>query len=160
MISPAHAQTKALSRAGNWQAFGGSVASPTDPKSSKPVCGISQATTDDSYFGIKFVTGMSGVTVQVGRKAWPVTNQSKIKVMLRFDAAKPWMRDAQGIRFNDGDAGLQFALNRAEFDNFAAEFRGGTQLHVQPDGMAEWVIDLAGSNAISNAFQDCIRAMR
>lgn len=152
------AQVKPLTRAGNWQAFSGTTGG-SGAGAGKPLCGVAQATTDDSYFGIKTVPGLNGVVIQIGHKAWSITGD-KAKVTIRFDSGKPWVRDASRMNFIGGDAGLEITLNRADFDNFSGEFRGGSKLLLQAEGMPDWTLDLAGSNAIASVFQDCIRTLR
>jgi hypothetical protein len=65
------------------------------------------------------------------------------------------------MHFNDGDAGLEFTISRNELDQFSAEFRSSSSLRVQLSGSdsAEWSLSLAGSNAVTGAFLQCIEGL-
>jgi hypothetical protein len=153
--SSAHAETKPLARAGNWQAFGGTVL-PDD----LGVCGVSQSTADDSYFGLKLFAGKNGFTVQVGRKGWKFADKQKLNVIMRVDRGTPWTTVGVGMHFTDGDSGLEFTIGKDQFAGFNAVFRSGSELHIQVESLQDWALDLTGSNAISAALQDCIRGLR
>ena len=71
-----------------------------------------------------------------------------------------WTPTASAMRFDDGAAGLEFAIARSEFDLFRLEFRNGAQIRLQFENMPEWAIDLTGSNAIGDALQECVRGLR
>ena len=150
----ARAETSVLARAGTWQAFGGTTST------ARPVCGVAQAMADGSYFGVKLFAGGNNFTIQMGRKDWQIASQQKVKVEMRVDGSRTWPATASAMRFDDGAAGLEFALNRSEFELFRLVFRNGAQLRLQFDSMPEWIIDLTGSNAIGDALQDCVRALR
>jgi hypothetical protein len=139
VAAPAGAETNILGRAGTWQAFGGTTST------SRPVCGVSQTAADGSYFGVKLFADGTTFTIQMGRKGWQIANQQKVKVDMRFDANRPWTPTATGMRFDDGASGLEFAVNRSEFDVFRLEFRNGALLHLQFESMPEWTIDLESS---------------
>jgi hypothetical protein len=148
------AETSVLARAGTWQAFGGTSST------ARPVCGVAHTTADGSYFGVKLFAGGNNFTIQMGRKEWQIASQQKVKVEMRVDASRSWTPTASAMRFDDGGAGLEFALNLSEFDLFRLVFRNGAQLRLQFEAMPEWVIDLTGSNAIGDALQDCVRGLR
>jgi hypothetical protein len=150
----AAAETSLITRAGAWQAFGGTTSS------GRPVCGVSQST-GERYFGVKFYSGDSTFTVQMGAKSWPIENGAKRKLQMILDANRPWTVTGTGMHFNDGDGGLEFTINRAELDQFAAEFRSSSSLRVLFGGSdaTEWSLSLAGSSAVTDAFLQCIQGL-
>jgi hypothetical protein len=155
VTAPASAETNLITRAGAWQAFGGTTAS------GRPLCGVSQ-TVGERYFGLKYYARDSTFTVQLGSKAWRLDNGASQQLQMVLDGNHPWTATGTAMHFNDGDAGLEFTINRAELDKFAAEFRSSTQLRVQFTNWdtAEWSLSLAGSNAITDSFLQCIVGLR
>lgn len=151
----AHAETSTLARSGEWAAFGGTTTS------GRPVCGVS-STVDDRYFGLKFFSGLQTFTIQVGGKEWTTEKGVKQKVIARFDSNSPWNATATGMRFNDGDLGLEFDIARNELDKFMSEFRGGRQLLMRfpGSGMGDWLVSLIGTNSVSSEFERCVRRLR
>lgn len=155
MATAANAETNLITQAGAWQAFGGTTTS------GRPVCGVSQSS-NDHYFGLKYYSGDPTFTIQVGAKAWRLENGSKQKLQMIMDAHAPWNVTGTGMHFNDGDAGVEFSVIRAEIDQFAAEFRGSGLLRLRftDTDAAEWSLSLAGSNAVTDAFLQCITGLR
>jgi hypothetical protein len=82
-------------------------------------------------------------------------------VRIVFDTNTPRDSSAVGMHFEDGDAGLEFYIEQAETENFLQEFRKSSRLLVQfPDGnFADWKLSLAGSTAVSDAYQQCLRKL-
>jgi hypothetical protein len=152
---PGRAETILITKVGAWQAFGGKTTG------GRPVCGVSQSD-DGKYFGLKFYAGDSTFTVQLGAKGWRLDNGAKQKLQMILDGNRPWMATGTGMHFGDGDAGLEFTINRSEIDQFAAQFRTSGALRVQfTDWDApEWSLSLAGSNAVTDAFLQCIIGLR
>jgi hypothetical protein len=155
IVMPANAETMLITRAGAWQAFGGTTAN------GQPVCGVSQSASD-RYFGLKYYARDSTFTVQIGAKGWRLENGAKQKLQMVLDGNRPWGATAAAMHFGDGDAGLEFTISRAELDQFAAQFRNSGSLRVQfTDWDQEaWTLSLAGSNAVTDAFLQCIVGIR
>jgi hypothetical protein len=154
VASGAAAETSLITRSGAWQAFGGTTTS------GRPLCGVSQST-GELYFGLKFYSGDSTFTVQIGAKSWRIANGAQRKLQMVLDGNRPWLATGTGMHFSDGDAGLEFTIDRSKIDQFAAQFRGGNALHVQfaaPDA-TEWSLSLAGSSAVTDAFLQCIEGL-
>jgi hypothetical protein len=149
------AETSVITRAGAWSAFGGTTTS------GRPVCGVSTSV-GDRYFGVKFFSGDATFTIQMGAKTWRIENGAKQDLQMVLDGHTPWSATGTGMHFNDGDAGLEFTINRNELDQFAAEFRSSSWLRVQFKGSdaSEWSVSLAGTNAVSDAFIQCIRGLQ
>jgi len=151
----AKGETNLITKAGVWQAFGGTTSS------GRPVCGVSQSA-GDRYFGVKFYAGDTTFTIQVGKKAWRFENGANQKLQMTLDGNRPWTATGTGMHFNDGEAGLEFTISRNELDQFASEFRTSSSLRVQLTGPEpeEWSISLAGSNAVTDAFIECIIGLK
>ena len=151
----ARAETSLITRAGAWQVFGGTTAG------GWPVCGVSQST-DGRYFALKYYARDTTFTVQMGAKSWRLAEGALQKLHMVMDGNRPWVTTASGMRFADGDPGLEFTINRSEIDQFAAQFRASSVLRVQfaDWDVAEWSIALAGSNAVMDAFLQCIQGLR
>ena len=155
MATSGKAETNLITQAGAWQAFGGTTTG------GRPLCGVSQSS-NDHYFGLKYYAGDPTFTIQVGARTWHLENGAKQKLQMIMDARTPWNVTGAGMHFNDGDAGLEFSINRAEIDKFAAEFRGSSVLRLRftVTDAAEWSLSLAGSNAVTDAFIQCITGLR
>jgi hypothetical protein len=151
----AAAETVLITRSGAWQAFGGTTTS------GRPVCGVSQSD-EGRYFGLKFYAGDSTFTVQIGGKGWQLENGARQKLQMALDGNPPWTATGTAMHFNDGDAGLEFTINRSEIDKFAAEFRTSSSLGVRFTdwNQAGWSLSLAGSNAVTDAFLGCIVGLK
>jgi hypothetical protein len=153
LAMPGNAETNLISRAGAWQAFGGTTTS------GRPVCGVSQSASE-RYFGLKYYSGDTTFTVQIGQKTWRFDDGAKQKLQMVLDGSPAWTATGTAMHFNDGEAGLEFTINRAEIDKFTAEFRSSSSLRIHLIGdAAEWSIGLAGSNAVSDAFLQCIEGL-
>jgi hypothetical protein len=153
--STMRAETRALVQDGAWKAFWGTT------HSGRPVCGVSQETSD-TYFGLKRYSGDITFTIQMGTKGWTLANQQKVKVLLRFDANSPWSATATAMHFADGGAGLEFQVDMAEAEQFMAEFGKSNLIGIQfpESGSAEWVVSLAGSRTVQVALLGCVRSLK
>jgi hypothetical protein len=153
--SPAFADTHVISRAGPWEAFGGTTTS------GRPVCGVSSSS-GGRYFGLKYFNGDSTATIQLGSNKWKIENKAKQKLELRFDANKPWYATGTGFHFNDGDAGLEFTIKREEIDEFMREFRDSSALRIDFTGSdaSAWSNSLSGTSALVGTFQQCVKELR
>ena len=151
----AGAETKPLARAGTWEAFGGTTLK------GRPVCGVSQEV-GGRYFGLKLYSGGDTFTIQVGTKEWKLADKAKIKVVLRFDANKPWNATGTAFHFEDGDSGLQFEVNKSEVTPFMSEFRTSATLRLEFVGsnLADWSLSLSGTGAVSDAFLSCNKGLK
>jgi hypothetical protein len=154
IATPVTAETSLITKAGAWQAFGGTTTG------GRPVCGVSQSA-GDRYFGLKFYSGDTTFTIQTGAKTWRTENGAKQKLRMVLGGNPPWTATGTGMHFNDGDAGLEFTINRSEIDQFAAQFRNSDSLRIQlSNADAEvWSMSLAGSNAVTDAFLQCIQGL-
>jgi hypothetical protein len=150
----AEAATRTLARSGTWEAFGGNTT-----KGGR-VCGVSQQV-NNRYFGLKLFAGDSTFTIQVGGKIWQIENGKKQSVVMVLDGNRPWRATATGMHFNDGEAGLEFTINRDELGEFNRQFRDAGQLRLQFPGTmtADWLVDLTGTSAVSDAFGRCTRGL-
>lgn len=148
----AFAETKNLARSGSWAAFGGTTTKGLG------VCGVS-GSPGDRYFGLKQFAGYDTFTVQL--QVPNITDGDKVGMSLQFDANKVWTATATGFHFEDGDAGLEFTINRSEANRFAYEFESASQLRIRFDSdLPQWVMGLQGTMAVSSAFRGCIRNLQ
>src|SRR5260370_4550303 len=120
-VCGAQAATRTLARSGTWEAFGGITTRGAG------VCGMSQEV-NKRYFGLKLFAGDSTFTIQVGGKIWQIENGKKQSVVMVLDGNRPWRAIATGMHFSDGDAGLEFTINRDELAEFNRQFRDASQL--------------------------------
>lgn len=153
MAVGASAETSTLSRAGSWEAFGGTTTG------GRGVCGIS-AEPAGRYFGLKLFAGGQTFTVQMGTLAWKLDNGTKVPLTLRFDNNPTWRVTGTAFHFDDGDAGLQFDV--AEIDTFTREFRDSSTLHIvfEDHALAQWIMGLEGTMAVNSAFQSCKKSLK
>lgn len=151
----ASADTNSLARAGSWEAFGGTTTG------GRGVCGVS-AEPAGRYFGLKLFAGGDTFTIQMGTKEWTLENGTKVPLTLRFDNNTVWHATGTVFHFDDGDAGLQYSVRRAEIDNFAREFRDSSTLRIQFENnrLPQWVIGLEGTLAVNSAFQNCMKSLK
>jgi len=155
LASPGHAETKDLARAGSWAAFGG-----TTTGKGQGVCGIS-AEPGGRYFGLKLFAGDDTFTIQMGTKAWKLTDGGKVELTMQFDAHPMWRARGTAFHFIDGDAGLEVSVNRNELDRYQLEFRSSSQLQIKFKGvLPDWRLGLEGTNTVNAAFQTCVRNLK
>jgi hypothetical protein len=152
---PLRAETRVLASAGGWQAFGGTTLK------GRPVCGMSSSG-NGRYFGIKYFAGDDTLTIQLGSNRGRIENGAKQRLQMRFDAERPWNATGTGMHFNDGDAGLEYAINRTELAEFVREFSDSARITVTFIGSnaAPWSGSLAGTRAIVETFERCVRTLR
>jgi hypothetical protein len=153
LASAASADTKALANAGDWSAFGGTTTQGT------PVCGVSR-TADDQYFGLKLFAGEDTFTIQMGTKHWQLVDKVQLKVVMTIDGNPNWNATGIGFHFADGDAGLEFDINKDEVGKFMSEFRNGSRIRIQFQGLPDWTLALNGANQVSDAFIACTRDIK
>jgi hypothetical protein len=159
----AGAEIQTMVRAGSWEAFSGT----TDPRAgtdqkSRKVCGVSQITADNRYVSIKFFEGDATFTMQLGWRLWRVNHGDRQQVVVTMDANPSWSaKDAAGMHFKDGDAGLELTVRTSQLDDFMREFRNAGRLRLQfpGSGAEDWNVTLNGSSAVTDAFDRCRRGM-
>lgn len=125
------------------------------------MCGVSTSGTN-IYFGIKYFSEDDYFVVQLGNSTWRIQRGAKQQIIMEIDNYGGWSAVGNGMRFRDGDAGLEFRIPRNRLDAFMSEFRRGERMVVRFPGagnMSSWALSLRGSDYISNSFLDCIRAM-
>ena len=147
---PVHAKTSLLKQSGNWEAFDGTT---TD---GRPVCGMS-ATVGDRYLGLKLFKGLTYLVMQLGTKEWKINKGEKIGMRMQFDARPMWSMTGSGMHFSDGDAGLEVHINVSQADKLMTELRGAKSLHIEylSGNIANWQLELAGTNVVGQAFDGC-----
>ena len=152
--SGASAETKTLSRAGSWEAFGGTTTN------ARGVCGVS-AEVSKHYFGVKFYAGNDTFTIQLGTGQWTAENGEKVPLTMQLDNNPVWRATGTLFHFEDGDAGLQYSVKRDELDNFVREFRTSSLLKLDYKGrFPSWTMGLEGTMAVYGTFQNCVRGLK
>jgi len=152
--SAALADTSTLARSNGWEAFGGTTTNGT------LVCGISTAPRG-RYFGLKLFDKTNTLTIQISQKDWEITKGNKYGVTMRFDRHRTWRATATGIRFNDGDPGLEYEINRKELGNFNRELATSERLLIQfTNGMDDFSLALSGAHDVEEEFRACIDKMQ
>lgn len=146
-----HADTKVISKSGNWEAFGGTSTA------GKPVCGISYDT-KEQYFGVKLFAGDASFTVQMSKKNWKIADKAKQDLTVTYGTYSPWKATGVGMHFGDGDAGIEFTVKQSENAEFFKEFGSADKLHVQFPGtsVAEWTLSLDGVDEVRASYLKCV----
>jgi hypothetical protein len=153
--SAAQAEVKTYSRAGAWEAFGGTS------NNGQRLCGVSTSG-DGKYIGIKYYKGDSSLTIQLSNTTWKVTDGTKVAVTMKFDGQSPWRARATSYHMSDGDAALQFEIDEDQLDRWMAEFRQSYFLIIgfPNDKVDDWRANLRGTSAIADSMAECLRWMK
>ena len=151
----ARAEVTTFSRAGTWEAFGGTS------NSGQSLCGVSTEG-DGKYVGVKYYRGDASLTLQLSNKTWTVKDGAKVSVTMKFDDESPWKATATAFHMSDGDAALQFEISENQLDRWMAEFRRSYNLIIgfPNDKVADWRASLRGTSAIADSMSECLRAMK
>jgi tetratricopeptide (TPR) repeat protein len=149
----AQAQIAAFARNGDWEAFGG-----LDTDGKTAVCAMTQKT-KDRYLGIKFYQGDKSFVMHLSSPHWHSEDKDH-DVSFMIDGGDQWAFKKGGVpvtRFTDGGAGVEFEVAAEQLDLFVREFRAGKQMRFAFPTIdaAGWTVSLAGSSAISDAFDRC-----
>jgi hypothetical protein len=149
--SLAAADVRVLARVGSWSAFGGTA------DNGRATCGLSTSG-EGKYFLIKYFYGNDTFTIQLGSDSWKIANGGKQKLTMRFDDNPAWGATGTGFHFNGGQAALELSVNKNQLRAFMAQFRASNALRVTFDGtsVSGWFVSLAGTNAVSQVFAQCI----
>jgi hypothetical protein len=152
--SPSSAETRVFSRAGGWQAWGGTANDGTK------VCGVS-AQGGGRWIGIKYFENEKHLTIQLSKDNWKFKNGAEIDVSMRIDSESPWTATATGFHMSDGDGAVEFHVGIKNLARWMQEFRDGEEMIIDfPDTSADgWRVDLRGTNDISNDFGRCLNAI-
>lgn len=73
-------------------------------------------------------------TIQLGKSGWKIEDGAKQKLTMQFGRNSPWNATGTGMHFNDGDAGLEFTVNRKEMLEFMHEFASSRRLEIKFGG--------------------------
>lgn len=152
----AEAQTRTIGVFGAWEAFGGTTSD------NRPVCGVSSSFPDGRYFGIKYWQGQDRFTVQLIKPSWQIPSGTRVPLALQFDQQSPWTATASGFPATTTAGGfVEFTVPFARLENFLREFRLASTASVTFTQGSEptWRLTLTGSNAASQALDDCVRRM-
>lgn len=155
IATAAQAEVKTYSRAGAWEAFGGTS------NSGQKLCGVSTSG-DGKYIGIKYYKGDSSLTIQLSNTKWKVTDGTKVGVTMKFDDESPWRARATSYHMSDGDAALQFEIDEDQLARWMAEFRRSYNLIIgfPNDKVDDWRASLRGTSSIADSMAECLRWMK
>lgn len=146
------AQTRTIATAGVWTAFGGTV------RSGAATCGLDTSFPNTGrHLLIQYIHPDTVVQVRLTRETWAIPAGTRIPVRMQIDNSPVWTATATGsgneVRWN---------FNRDSIDQFETQFRRGMVMRVQFMSGNEpmWEVSLVGTNAIMNAFVQCLRVLR
>lgn len=148
----AFAQTRTIAQAGGWTAFGGTTEQGT------PTCGLDAHDTNRSrHFLIQYYRGNRHLDVRLIRPHWAIPANTNIPVRIVIDGNPPWSATATGTNrevkwtIPTGDIMARFEGAFRRGNSMRVEFLSGTE--------PAWTFNLAGTNAIMQAFVTCLRAL-
>lgn len=143
-------QTRTIANAGGWTAFGGFSNDQT------PVCGIDTVGSEGRHFLISYFDGNSHITVRAIKRSWNIPSGTAVNVAIIIDNFPAWTARATGERDY-----IRFTIGLESVTRFEREFRAGTTMRlIFPDGTeGAWNFSLIGTNAIMNAFSNCLGMM-
>jgi hypothetical protein len=150
------AETRTIGTFGAWEAFGGTT------NDGRPVCGVSTSWRDGRYFGIKYWQGREYFTLQLIKPSWQIPAGTRIPVSLQFDQQGPWTATASGFpATSTAGAFVEFTVPFGRLENFLREFRlaNSAVMSFSSGNEPAWRLTLSGSNAASEAMNDCVRRM-
>ena len=145
----AHAQLQAYYHAGAWDAFSGR----TD--SGGAVCGIGNTNAAASQrLSIRFDIGGRETTFSASKPDWSIPDKTPIRVVMQVGLNTPSTRQASGH-----GRSIDWPMDRPAMQSFDQQFRGASSMTLTfPDGNEPpWTVSLAGSSAISDALDRCVR---
>ncbi|WPB85401.1 hypothetical protein [Sediminicoccus rosea] len=152
LASPASAQTRTIAQAGGWTAFGGTTERGT------PTCGLdAQDANRTRHFLIQFYQGNRHLDVRLIRPHWAIPANTDIPVRIVIDGNAPWSATASGTNRE-----VKWTIPTGPvMARFEAAFRRGNAMRVEFMTGTEppWTFNLAGTNAIMEAFVTCLRAL-
>ena len=145
----ANAQLQSYYHAGAWDAFSG--------RNNKggAVCGVGN--TNVAYnrrLSIRFEIGGSDSVFSASKPDWSIPDNTPIRVVMQVGLGTPWTQQATGHGHS-----IDWLIDRTAMQAFDQQFRGAPSMTLTfPDGNEpSWTISLAGSSAISDAFDRCVR---
>lgn len=155
----AQAKTKIVAKSGTWEAFGGTTTN------GQPVCGISTTQGKVYYFGLKHFAGNQTYVVQIGNAAWRVANRKKYNLTVRFDGRARWDGAGTTMHFGDGDAGVEFRINRNQLGTFTRELFSSRIIAIHIDsgrdgGLTDLLFQAGVAADVRAAFETCNRGLR
>jgi hypothetical protein len=100
--------------------------------------------------------------VQLIKPSWQIPAGTRVPVAVRFDQQPPWTATASGFpATTTAGAFIEFTVPFARLENFLRDFRLASTVSVnfQSGNEPMWRLTLSGSNAASQAMDDCVRRM-
>jgi len=144
-----NAQIQTYYHAGAWDAFSG-----RNDKAGA-VCGIGNTNpADNRRLSIRFDIGGTDSIFSASKPDWSIPDNTPIRVVMQVGLNTPWTRQATGHGHS-----IDWPMDRAAIESFDQQFRDAPSMTLTfPDGNEPpWTVSLAGSSAISDAFDRCVR---
>jgi hypothetical protein len=145
----AQAQIQTYYHAGAWDAFSG-----RNDKGGA-VCGIGNTNpADNRRFSIRLDIGSSEPLFSASKPDWTIPDNTRVRVVMQVGLNTPWIEQATGHGHT-----IDWTGDRNAMASFDQQFRGAASMTLTfPDGNEPpWSISLAGSSAISDTFDRCVR---
>lgn len=143
------AQVQTYYHAGAWDAFSGR----TDKGAA--VCGIgSTMPPDDRRLSISFDIGGTSTDFSASKPDWAIPADTRVTVVMQIGLNTPWTEQGAG----NGHS-IDWTLTPDVMGAFDHQFRGASLMTLTfPNGNEPpWTISLAGSSAISDTIERCVR---
>ena len=143
------AQLQTYYHAGVWDAFSG-----RNDKGGA-VCGIGNTDpSDNRRLAIRFDIGGTDTQFSVSKPGWAIPDKTRITVVMQVGLNPPWTEQGTG----HGTA-IDWSMNGQAVPAFYQQFRGASSMTLTfPDGNEPpWTESLAGSSAITDTLDRCVR---
>jgi hypothetical protein len=143
------AQMQTYYHVGTWDAFSGR----NDKGSAE--CGIGNTnSTDNRRVTIRFDIGGTDTVATASKPDWSIPDGTRVTVVMQVGLNTPWTE--QGIGHEHG---IEWTIDRTAIQAFYQQFRNSTSMTLTfPDGNEPpWTVSLAGSSAITDALDRCVR---
>jgi len=149
--APASAQSvRELAQAGGW------TARMMVSDRNVPMCVMSSVTRQVG-FHIKYFRGTDNLVVHVFRDGWQLQQNAQVPMTLDIDRNENWSTNASSM----GD-GIEFTVGQAEMPRFETALRSGRLMSIQlgtGNKTQPLQVQLAGVDAVSGAFIECMRTI-
>ncbi len=150
----AGAQVTALLDAGSWRAV-------QAVSGTSHACSMHSSYPDGRIIFIHFNPD-GEMLMQLSSPAWRMRNGASIRFDVQFDELRLRNMNSTVIYMSDSPAALlQASIDTRQMDSFIEDFIRSSQLSVifRTGNERDWIFDLDGSAAVSEAFIQCVERM-
>ncbi|MDE2145232.1 MAG: hypothetical protein KGJ24_00935 [Burkholderiales bacterium] len=119
------------------------------------------ATGGGRWFGMKYFTGDSALTIQMSKNTWKLRDGIRVAVTAQFDDHGKWSASAKGFHMSDGDGALEFTIPVKSIDTWVDEFKNSQRMIIRFPGqdIDDWQADLSGTENVTGPFGICIASV-